>query len=193
MKKQNKALTLIKRIFASAGDLTPIPDTDPTGKTANYNDGFAKLRALPLVSGGVPVKREEINTLFSFVTQNLLAINSGTAMTFDSEIAEYLGGYSKGDILFSQLEKAFQLSLKDNNLANFVKDPNYINDGINWISIGAYPDIVDSNGVITIQQPNGKGAILRFINNDTPNVYTEINGATGELKVVGGILTGYKS
>jgi hypothetical protein len=59
-------------------------------------------------------------------------------------------------------------------------------DGIN-----KYPDIKDEDGVITIQQSDGRGAVMLFLSEAQPSIYTEINGATGEVKIVGGQLNGY--
>lgn len=55
-----------------------------------------------------------------------------------------------------------------------------------------YPDIQDDGkGVVTIAKPDGSGAVLRFPNKAQPNVYTEIDGRNGEVRIVGGSLSGF--
>lgn len=57
-----------------------------------------------------------------------------------------------------------------------------------------YPDIQDDGlGVVTIAKPDGSGAAMRFTNKNTPNIYTEIDGVNGEVRIVGGNLIGYDS
>ncbi len=60
-------------------------------------------------------------------------------------------------------------------------------------NIKTLPDIQDDgNGTVTIQQPNGKGAVMRFLNAENPDTYTEIDGVNGEVRIHGGVLVGYK-
>lgn len=60
--------------------------------------------------------------------------------------------------------------------------------------IKVFPDIQDDGkGTVTVQQPNGKGAVMRFLSVDAPEIYTEIDGELGEVRIHGGKLTGYKS
>lgn len=55
------------------------------------------------------------------------------------------------------------------------------------------PDVHDDGkGTVTIQQPNGKGAVMKFLNSESPDTYTEIDGVNGEVRIHGGILVGYK-
>lgn len=60
--------------------------------------------------------------------------------------------------------------------------------------IKSFPDIQDDGkGVVTIQQPNGSGAVMRFLNSIVPDTYTEIDGVKGEIRIVGGKLVGYRA
>lgn len=55
-----------------------------------------------------------------------------------------------------------------------------------------FPDIQDDGkGVVIIQQPDGSGAVMRFLDKAQPDIYTEIDGKNGEVRIVGGTLTGY--
>lgn len=61
------------------------------------------------------------------------------------------------------------------------------------IDAAKLPDIQDDGkGMVTIQQPNGKGAVMRFLNAENPDTYTEIDGVNGEVRIHGGVLVGYK-
>lgn len=61
------------------------------------------------------------------------------------------------------------------------------------IAAAKLPDIKDVNGVITIQQPDGTGAVMRFLNAVMPDTYTEIDGIKGEIRIFGGKLVGYRA
>lgn len=57
-------------------------------------------------------------------------------------------------------------------------------------NIKALPDIQDDGkGTVTIQQPNGDAAKMVFSSKTNPNVYTTIDGATGQITLHGGKVT----
>ena len=125
---------------AEAGiDLVKIPDyhrekvSIRRGYTGLYSNGQNKK--FP--------RRGEINYLFKIVSDMYYYIQRGGIITYDEDVARYIGGYPKGAILSYYKDSTgsdgnalgtFQrvMSCKDNNSDNFVKNPNFI-DGKSWV------------------------------------------------------------
>ena len=119
--------------------------------------GIPPVQSEKIGFGGKYVLRDEANGVMRFYTTVLNYINRGGQFTFDAVQSAATGGYDQGAVLFAASNNTFQLSLVDNNTANFIATPTYLNDGINWRQITSsnlnpYPDVVDdiSTGNVTI-------------------------------------------
>lgn len=146
-------ITPILMPFAEARIDNVQPSTTPSLSVANQPDGFPLYQKLPYGDANyTPVKEEEMNGVLNFYTNILYQLGQGLFFTFDANLAAATGGYAQGAVLWCESNQTFQISLIDNNLANFVTTPSYINDGINWQSITQYPSIynpTNNNCVIT--------------------------------------------
>lgn len=140
------AITPILNPFAyqRADSVTPDYTKSNPDNIANQETGFPLLQADDLSNpNATPVKEEEMNGILNFYTNILFKLGQGLQFTFDSALSTRLVGYPIGAILYCESNNSFQRSLVDNNTANFVTNPSYINDGINWVDIN--PLIVANN------------------------------------------------
>lgn len=117
--------------FSNTGD-NASPPLGPISTAANQETGFPILESTPLDTGGIPVTREEFNGAFNFYTKQILALVSGWRPTFDQALSDEQNGYPMGAVLYSASDNSLQLSLVNNNTANFITTPSYLNDGVNW-------------------------------------------------------------
>jgi len=108
------------------------PITSPDNMISTLDQGFPYLQEVKPTEGGAVVQRQEFNGFFRWLSQILSYMNYGGLFTFN---AENINGYPKGALLWCESNKSFQYSLKDNNKANFVTNPSYINDGVNWSQV----------------------------------------------------------
>lgn len=120
--------------FSNTGDNAP-PPLGPISTAANQETGFPILESTPLNAGGIPVTREEFNGAFNFYTKQILALVSGCRFTFSQELSDEQNGYPMGAVLYCASDNSLQRSLINNNTANFITDPSYINDGENWTAV----------------------------------------------------------
>lgn len=120
--------------FSNTGDNAP-PPLGPISTAANQETGFPILESTPLDAGGIPVTREEFNGAFNFYTQQILALVSGARFTFNAALSTEQNGYPLGAVLYCASNNSLQRSLVNNNTANFITTPSYINDGINWSAV----------------------------------------------------------
>lgn len=146
---------IIYQPFCSTGSQTAPPTTSTGGSDVitNQEDGFTPLQATPFTAGGAPVLVSQMNGVLNFYSSIIEWINAGGTFTFDATFSTQNGGYPAGVILWCDSNKSYQRSLINNNIANFITTPSYINDGINWVTQSIYtPDIIDdvSTGQITI-------------------------------------------
>lgn len=140
------AITPILNPFAyeRADNVTPDYTKSNPDNIANQETGFPLLQADDLSNpNATPVKEEEMNGILNFYTNILFKLGQGLQFTFDSALSTRLVGYPIGAILYCESNNTFQRSLIDNNTANFVTNPSYINDGIHWIDTS--PLIVANN------------------------------------------------
>jgi len=120
--------------FSNTGDNAP-PPLGPISTAANQETGFPILESTPLNAGGIPVTREEFNGTFNFYTKQILALVMGCRFTFNQAVSDEQGGYPLGAVLYCASNNSLQRSLVNNNTANFITTPSYINDGVNWSAI----------------------------------------------------------
>ena len=123
--------TAITKAFASNGDYVLLP-ANPDTYQANQDTGFPRSQEIALPEG-TTVKRNEINGIFNLYSQYILWLSSGGQPTFEQIISDAHNGYSKNVVLWCESIKDFLISLKDNNTANFITNPNYINDNVHWV------------------------------------------------------------
>ena len=119
-----------------ANDTTATADVvfppDATSATvANQSIGFPPSQEIDPNLGGEYIKRAEMNGVFKLYSQILNFINQGGQFTFDDTVASN-GGYDAGVILYAASNNTFQRSLINNNTANFITTPAFLNDGTNW-------------------------------------------------------------
>lgn len=123
--------------FATNGDLVSPPAVAST-TVANQDTGFPLLQSTPIGAGGLPVNREQMNGVFNLYSQFAFWQQCGGTYTFDAAISAQYSGYPAGIVLWCASNRSFQLSLVNNNTANFVTTPSYIDDGVNWAQV-TYP------------------------------------------------------
>jgi hypothetical protein len=131
---------IIKPFCNSGTQVTPPVGADTF--VANQETGFPDSQATPLPVG-TEVQQDQMNGIFKFYTSLILWLNSGGQFTFNQAFSDANNGYAKDNILWCESTSTFQRSLVDNNTANFVTNPSYIDDGIHWISMN--PLIVANN------------------------------------------------
>lgn len=155
--------------FAINGDLVAPPATS-SAIVANQDTGFPLLQSTPIALGGTPVNREQMNGVINLYSQFAFWQQCGGTYTFDSAISTQYGGYPAGIVLFCASNNSFQLSLTNNNTANFITTPSYINDGVHWKQI-TYPT------------PHGQSYITTNSTFTVPlgvtNIYITLKGAGG--------------
>lgn len=100
---------------------------------ANQETGFPISQSTPLPAG-TPVNREQMNGILQLYSNLILWMNAGGQWTFNDNVSAANGGYPLGIILYNASDNTFQRSLVANNTANFITNPSYLNDGVNWSS-----------------------------------------------------------
>ena len=121
--------------------VTPqVSSTDPLVVTQDL--GYPPSQATPYQSGGTFVTRPQTNGLLRLYSNIITWLNIGGQITFDDAVVD-VGGYPEGIVLWCASNGTYQKSLKDNNIANFITTPSYINDGINWRVVTNTPSITN--------------------------------------------------
>lgn len=144
-------ITPITQAFASARGDNILPTTTPSDDIANQPDGFPVNQMLPDTNPSwKAVKEEEMNGVLNFYTNKLFQAGQGLQYTFDATVSATIGGYSAGAVLWCVSNNTYQVSLVANNTANFVTTPSYINDGINWKTLGGSIYITYNLGGVVI-------------------------------------------
>ncbi len=125
------------------------------------DNGIPISMATALTAMGVPVDRAQTNGYMYLYSWILAWIQFGGTFTFEPTVSTANGGYPAGTVLWAASVKNFVVSLINNNTNNFVSTPAYINDGINWSTLGfiEYPDITDVAGLVSIIGSGGLNVI----------------------------------
>lgn len=174
----------ITKPFCNSGDETPPPEAVST-TVINQETGIPALQSTPLNAGGIPVNRPEFNGTFKYYTEQILAIESGAPYTFNQDISDHLGGYPLGAILHCASNNSFQRSLVNDNTANFITTPSYIDDGINWTSYQHFNEIVARSLI----QLNTGGTLnlfkssMQFVSTNNHNVLISASSSSTASKV----------
>lgn len=110
---------LIKEICSSGDKTGTIPETTSAGSNSlSYADGFPIATATPQSDSGIPPKRTDMNKVLNLLSKNMVFLQNGGSIEFDSDIATGIGGYPKGArVLYNDGNgnKYYIESLKDNN------------------------------------------------------------------------------
>ena len=155
--------TLTAPIASQGAYVAPLTTADPN--IASLPLGYPPSQATPLSAGGIPVDIKQTNGFWNLLSQFIVWINTGGQWTFDPAVVTANGGYNKGQILWCASVQRYLLSLVNNNTANFLTNPNYINDGVNWV-FAELPSIADDlkgnitvKGNLSAQQGNFNGLL----------------------------------
>lgn len=135
-------LPIIPQPFANGGLHADIPN-DATGTNrASFQEGWGEITSTPIADGGVPPNRLDFNGLGYIATAFGFALQQGKFWTFDTNVANAIGGYPRGAVLWvvdaSGMPLYMVQSLIANNTGNFVSTPSLI-DGVNWQKISINP------------------------------------------------------
>lgn len=152
-------ITPIIMPFANGRQTGTLPNVQPSTTpatpdiVANQFSGFPYLQSQPLgTPNATPVNEAEMNGTLYFYTNLLFQQGQGYQYTFDATLSSTVSGYPQGAVLWCASNNTYQISLINNNTANFVTTPSYINDGVNWQTVVQpyMPDITDIAGNVTI-------------------------------------------
>lgn len=168
-------ITPITKPFCNSGTKVSLPSTVNT-YAANQETGFPDAQATPFPTG-TAVKQDEMNGALNLYTNLLFQQGQGLQYTFDSTLSAVLGGYPVGAILYCASNNTFQQSLVSGNTADFVINPAYVNDGVNWRTIGAS---------VPIHYISGSTLITGFKIFNGTNWDVSISGATTMNFTTGG-------
>lgn len=135
-------LPIIPQPFANGGSHADIPN-DATGTNrASFQEGWGEITSTPIGDGGVPPNRLDFNGLGYIATAFAFALQQGKFWSFDVSVANAIGGYPKGAVLWVKDSVGMPLymvqSLIANNTYNFLTTPSYI-DGAKWQKISINP------------------------------------------------------
>jgi len=129
----------LSKPFCNTGDEVQPPSLS-SETDANQETGFPAAMSEPFDAGGVPLERPQFNGVLNFYTQQILAMQMGKQYTFQDFSSEISGwdGYPQGAVLYCASNNSYQISLINDNTANFITTPSYINDGVHWKDIATY-------------------------------------------------------
>lgn len=131
-----------------------IPSQSASGTdTSSINLGFLPITSEPLDDGGVAPERIDFNGMFYLSTDQRVFLQNGGVITYDSTVANKIGGYPKGAILGyvdANDNYSFVISLVENNQYNFVTTPSYI-DGEKWGWVSLKADLSNMNPTQTVK------------------------------------------
>lgn len=126
--------------FCNAGTINidyvipPVTTTDPAA--ASLETGAPPLQQVKPSLGGAVFPRQQYNGALRLLSNILAFMNKGNLFTFNTSNA---AGYSNGAVLWDYATNKFVVSLKNNNTANFVANPNLIND-VDWAFVSVNPN-----------------------------------------------------
>lgn len=129
--------TALLKPFAEEGDKNTIPaiNTDSTNpQLADLTNGFPEITSLDPDDGGIPAERKDFNGLGYLTTLYDYFYQAGGTFTWNSTVANAIGGYPLGARLWYTDSNGVTLilrSTKGNNLDDFTQDQSYI--GTSWV------------------------------------------------------------
>lgn len=122
--------------FAATGDKNTILNSPSTEEPqrANLQTGFPSVTQIPIDNGGIPPERMDFNGLGYLLSSFYFFTQCGGVYTFNQDVSNAIGGYPLGAVLYYTDSDGTMYkvrSLLENNIYNFVSNPNYI-DGEHW-------------------------------------------------------------
>ena len=141
--------TLLTAIASQGAFVAPL--LTPDQLKASIPLGYPPAQAELLSTGGTPVDIKQTNGLFNLLSQFIVWLNTGGTWTFDPAVVA-VGGYNQGAQLWCASASRYLISLKNNNTANFITTPSYVNDGVNW-AFAELPSINDNGAQVTVGKP----------------------------------------
>lgn len=157
---------VLKLPFANNGQKNEIPlaQSDPNSSNASLTTGFPPITMKPKGDGGIPPEGKDFNGVLYLMSSFYFAFQNGWLPTFDAAVAQAIGGYAKGAILWRTAGESRQAlqSQKNDNMDNFNENPDFI--GTSWKAI--FPDLQ----TILENMPIGLhvGDLLPNIGNEPP-------------------------
>ena len=135
-------LPIIPQPFANGGSHADFPNNATGTNRASFQEGWGEITSTPISDGGVPPNRLDFNGLGYIATAFAFALQQGKFWSFDVNVANAIGGYPKGAVLWVKDSVGMPLymvqSLIANNTYNFLTTPSYI-DGAKWQKISINP------------------------------------------------------
>jgi hypothetical protein len=175
--------------LSSTSDIVT-PAQNASATQINIETGVPESQEQDPAGGGQYVKRAEFNGLLQALSLPLFERNGGKQVTFDADYSTQNNGYSIGTVLWCASNNTYQLSLKNNNTANFVTTPSFINDGINWqnlVNAGEFPDIIDdaTTGSVTIGgRVVGGTQVIKTRDSEGRRACHQVEVSTGKARAV---------
>lgn len=119
--------------FANEGQKNTIPVADQGNYLASWSQGFPTITSKPEDEGGLPPDRLDVNGALNVLSGFIYFLQAGGLFTFDSDLAQAIGGYPIGARLYvlDSSNTYVVRSTKNNNTDDFVNNPSFI--GTSWI------------------------------------------------------------
>lgn len=119
-------LPLIPRPWASGGQTQdPIPENATGTNRASFQEGWPEITSTPISEGGIPPNRLDFNGLGTVVTAYAYAMQMGQYVTYNSTVANKIGGYPIGAVLWyieNGAPRYLVQSLVANNVTSDLRD-----------------------------------------------------------------------
>lgn len=94
-------LPVIPRPWASGGQTQdPIPENATGTNRASFQEGWPEITSVAIADGGIPPNRLDFNGLGTLLTLYGYAFQMGQYVTYNSTVANKIGGYPKGAVLW---------------------------------------------------------------------------------------------
>jgi hypothetical protein len=123
--------------FASGGAFTAMP-LGSSGTQPNQVLGYPPIFATPYSAGGIPIDISQTNGVLNAYSTQDVWIQGGGQFTFEPDWITANTTYDAGVVLWCASNQSYQLSLQPTS-ANFISNPSYINDGVNWQQVTISP------------------------------------------------------
>lgn len=95
------SLPLIPRLWASGGQTqSPLPENATGTNRASFQEGWPEITSTPIADGGIPPNRLDFNGLGTLITAYAYAMQMGQYITFNLQVANKIGGYPLGAVLW---------------------------------------------------------------------------------------------
>lgn len=170
------SLPVIPNVWAYGGGGTrSILETDAGTNQTSYQKGFPELTATPVVDGGIPPNRLDMNAILQLITTYLMAIQNGQYLTFDSSVSSKIGGYPRGAVLWhltNGVPDYMVASLVDNNTQSNLANTSY------WKKLNIMPSGDAMSGLLS-DVNSAQIRNIQFVNSESD---TGTNGVIYAIK-----------